>query len=222
MKATDWTEYYGKKKSWFSTYTQQFTQDAIENAILKYTPAKYGEPIEILELGGGNSCFSEQICRRFHVKTYNIIDNNALAVKLFDGIDLNADEHQGLLINLLDKENIPARKYDFVFSVGLIEHFRGGDIRTVIDQHYLHCKEGGCVMITFPTPTKRYRVTRKLMERAGLWQFHDEKPILWHEQAEHFASCGKILSRHVNWKLPLTQLMVISRNDGRIADRLPK
>ena len=37
--------------------------------------------------------------------------------------------------------------------------------------------------------------------------------------------CGKSLSAKsiaVNWKLPLTQLMVISRNDGRIADRLPK
>ena len=217
MKATDWTSYYGKKKSWFSTHTQQYTLDAIENAIRRYTVAKDGEPIRILELGGGNSCFAQQICRDFDVKAYNIIDNNALAVKLFDGLDIPAEEHRGILFNLLGEEEVTGQDYDFVFSIGLIEHFRGEDIRKVINQHYRHCKPQGCVLISFPTPTRRYLITRKLMEKAGMWQFHDELPIRWHEQAEHFERCGRVVSRHVNWKLPLTQLVVVSVHDGRFS-----
>lgn len=212
MKATDWTSYYGKKKSWFSTHTQKYTLEEIENAIRKYTAAKQGQPIRILELGGGNSCFAQQICRDFQVQSYNIIDNNELAVKLFNGLDINAAEHRGIQLDLLSEEHLQPADYDFVFSIGLIEHFRGEDIRRVISQHYAHCKPQGCVLISFPTPTRRYRVTRRLMELAGLWQFHDELPIRWHEQAEHFARCGRVVSRHVNRKLPLTQLVVVSIN----------
>ena len=215
MKATDWTTYYGKKRSWFSKFTQQYTQREIENAIQKCAAQNGGEPIEILELGGGNRCFAEQICLKFNVKTYNIIDNNELAAKLFDAMELNAEEHKSILYDLLDRDSQPTGTYDFVFSVGLIEHFRGADINTVIDQHYLHCKENGCVMITFPTPTGKYQITRKFMELVGMWQFHDEMPLKWSDVAGHFLKCGTVLAHYINWKLPLTQMVVINRNSKK-------
>ena len=218
MQATDWTTYYGNKRSWFSKVTQHFTLKELEKALRQCAEQKNGEPIEILELGGGNSCFAEKICAHFNVRTYNIIDNNELAAKLYDALELNAEEHHSILFDLLNEEALPDRSYDFVFSVGLIEHFRGSDIETVIDQHYRHCRDKGYVLITFPTPTTKYRRIRGLMERAGMWQFHDEQPLTWREVGAWFRSRGKVLAHYINWKLPLTQMVVVTRKCRKDAD----
>lgn len=47
--ATDWTSYYSRPKSTFSTFTQQFTLEQL----LKYIKRFTSPHIDILELGGG-------------------------------------------------------------------------------------------------------------------------------------------------------------------------
>lgn len=214
---TDWTAYYKKKKSRFSAYTQQFTLEKIIGAIDRYSGKEAGKGLKILELGGGRSCFAEQICRMRNVAVYDIADSNSLAVRLFNQMKMNSRSHSGIKLDLLKQEadRQMLHKYDFVFSVGLIEHFQGKDVETVISRHFDCCRPQGTVMITFPTPTKKYRIVRKCMEILGVWQFHDETPIRYEEAEDIFEMQGTVMNCFINRKLPLTQMVVIVKNNGK-------
>ena len=214
MRKTDWTKYYENKKSWFSAYTQKFTLRIILQAMELYLDKN--RAIEVLELGGGNSCFAESICKAKNIETYDIVDNNKLAVDLFNKKNLNIRHHLGIQQDLLRlEESFPVKKYDFVYSIGLIEHFRGDDVKTIIARHFKYCAKGGMVLITFPTPTRKYIFIRKCMELVGIWQFYDEKPVRYEAVKGTFEKCGNVRSHFINKRLPLSQMVVIAKNTGR-------
>ena len=255
---TNWTQYYSAGRSCFSTITQRFTLSRILNAIDKYLPpppknqANQGlqsiqaireshDFLSICELGGGNSCFVEQLCNSANVSRYDIIDNNRLAVEMFEKLPISV-YHKGFCRDLLSnadedfifdgQQNQQAQKlqhpikltqptqqynfYDFVYSIGLIEHFRDKDIETLILRHFEFCKDDGIVLISFPTPTKKYRFIRRCMELLGCWQFYDEKPIKYSEVEECFKKYGTVLEHYTNYKLPLTQEIVIAKKKKNI------
>lgn len=205
---TDWTSYYKKKRSIFSTLTQQYTLNKIQFYIEKYFGNKQ---LDILECGGGNSCFAKQLCTLLNINIYDIIDNNDLGISLFREQNLNAISSTGikedLLSTITNKDYID--KYDFVYSVGVIEHFRGQNIETVIQNHFKYCKKNGYVLISFPTPTIQYCFTRKVMEILHVWQFGDEKPLRYEDVKDYFERCGNVKNLEFNKKLPLTQLIVV-------------
>lgn len=172
------------------------------------------KPLDLIELGGGNSCFAKKLCNRRVIRRYDIIDNNNLAVEQFGRQELASQSHTGYLFNLLNKEEkIDSALYDFVYSVGLIEHFVGEDIGTVIERHFECCKPGGIVLISFPTPTVKYRIIRKCMEVTGRWQFHDEVPLTYEAVRDIFTCNGDIQAHYVNRKLPLTQMIVVTKKN---------
>lgn len=208
MKSTDWTQYYSKKKSIFSSLTQRITDKILISSIKRYLKEK---DIKVLELGGGNSCFFNSICKSIKLKQYDIVDNCEFAVDLFNNIQQDVD-HKGMLIDLLDDNMVCDTKYDFVYSVGLIEHFRGQDIDTIIQRHFDYCKDGGYVFISVPTPTRKYRIVRKIMEVLGVWQFWDEKPLKCVQIKDKIEKYGDIREAYINKKLPLTQLVVVAKN----------
>lgn len=106
-------------------------------------------------------------------------------------------------------------KYDFVYSVGLVEHFRGENIKKLIAAHFNACKDGGIVLISVPTPTVQYRIIRKIMETLRAWDFPDEKPLRYEEIAPTMEKYGEILACKVNRKLPLTQLLLVARKPAQ-------
>lgn len=126
-----------QRKSFFSSYTQQFTLKRITEAYERC--CRKNAESKVIELGGGNSCFVDAFCcSQEPVKRYDIIDNNELAVSLFeDKMKLGNIAHRGYLFNLVNcvDESIFQEKYDFVYSVGLIEHFTPEERRRVIDAH---------------------------------------------------------------------------------------
>lgn len=206
-RETDWTVYYQKKKSFFSAFTQRFTLQKILGILSDYMD---GREISILEMGGANSCFAEDICRSANVGRYDIIDNNELGVSLFQKKRLSGAAHHGILEDLT-KEPAWDRKYDFVYSIGLIEHFQKRERDKVIASHFKFCKDNGIVMISFPTPTFQYRCVRKCMEIAGAWQFFDEHPLRIEDVKGTLGKRGDILRVELNKKLPLTQMITVSR-----------
>lgn len=208
-QATDWTAYYGRNKSWFSTFTQQFTL----KEILRYI--KEDADVEVVELGGGSSCFAKEICSNRTIETYDIIDNNELAIEQFIKQELKSKRHHGYRLNLLKEDDgLKNGAYDFVYSVGLIEHFLKGDIATVIEKHFQYCKPEGTVLISFPTPTVKYRIVRKCMELAGAWQFHDEIPLKYGDIKDILEKHGEIQTQYINRNLPLTQMIVVVKKRG--------
>ena len=153
------------------------TENYIEK-LLSFIEKYANNSCDIIELGGGNSCFAQDLVDKckVNIESYSIVDNCSVAVERFIMMRLSgeaylADLTSDSVLTEIDKE------YDVVFSVGLIEHFRGLDIEKIIANHFQLCKTGGMVLISVPTPTVQYCFIRKCMEILKVWQFPDEKPI---------------------------------------------
>ena len=139
-----------------------------------------------------------------------------LVMALLDASDLHvilaSDQRWTRTLNY-DVTSMPAGivEADIVFSVGLIEHFAAEQTAHVIGRHFSCVKPGGLVVITFPTPTFLYRITRTLAESAGLWRFPDERPLQWAEVLAEVVRHGMVLTTFTNWPLALTQGVVVAR-----------
>ena len=108
------------------------------------------------------------------------------------------------------KKKIPTLA-DIVLSAGLVEHFTGDNFTKVIEAHFALAKSDGIVIITFPTPTLLYKLTRKLSELTGQWIFHDETPLKMGEVRQAVKRFGIIESEEINWPIILTQGIIVTR-----------
>lgn len=204
LTATNWTQYYSRPKSVFSTLTQKITLKKLSEYMNRYA----GSDLEVMELGGGNSCFAEKLMKRVDISEYSVIDNCAVAIEKFREMQLPGNAY----LTDLTKGDITdeiQRQFDVVYSVGLIEHFRDRMIKKIIGAHFQLCKTGGLVVICVPTPTLQYRIVRKGMELAGKWGFPDEKPLKDEDLDDIINSYGSIVEKKINYRLPLTQLIYV-------------
>lgn len=207
---TDWTKYYEAPKSKFSAITQRVTLKRIVWLIEKYL-LEEGR-LDIIELGGGNSCFAEGIVGKINVSTYSIVDNNELSIEKAKKKGIPIKCYCCDVLSDMEMRKIP-NNYHVSYSVGLIEHFRGEDIDKIIDAHFKLISDDGLVIITFPTPTIQYRIIRKTMEKLGVWQFWDEKPLRWEDVRAVFERNGTVLYHKINYQLPLTQMIVVAKKN---------
>lgn len=173
---------------------------------------KWGVPehAAVMEVGGGNSCFAEDLCETVSVGSYSVIDNCEVAIERLKEKKFPVKGYCEDILKQTQDEKIKGR-YDFVYSIGLVEHFRGSDIRKVIDRHFELCKDNGIVLISVPTPTRKYCFIRRCMELAGVWQFWDEGPLRWKDISRYVRRNGQVLEVFINHRLPLTQLIVVAR-----------
>ena len=77
--------------------------------------------------------------------------------------------------------------------------------------HVEMLRPGGIAVITFPTPTRLYRVTRSLAERTGNWIFHDERPLEFAEVRRSIGPYARILHEEIIWPIFLTQGLVVAQ-----------
>lgn len=147
--------------------------------------------------------------------SYSVIDNCEVAIERLKEKKLPVKGYCEDILNRTEDRTIKGQ-YDFVYSIGLAEHFRGPDIRKVIDRHFELCKNNGIVLIWVPTPTRKYCFIRRCMELTGVWQFWDEGPLRWKDISRDVRRNGKVLEVLINRRLPLTQLIVVAgRKDNR-------
>jgi hypothetical protein len=164
---------------------------------------------DIIELGGANSCFLEGLNASLHPSRYTIIDNNSTGLKK-TGKLLGTRLHIHLVNNDVLNPSFRAAA-DIVLSIGLIEHFTLEGTRQAIRTHFALAAEGGLVIISFPTPTFLYRVSRKISELLGLWMFPDERPLTFDEVLRIVSELGEVLDRKIIWPIFLTQGIVLIR-----------
>ncbi|MEO8637377.1 MAG: class I SAM-dependent methyltransferase [Candidatus Taylorbacteria bacterium] len=206
-KQTDWDRYYNKPYK-----TASFTRKITGRVLLKTVKRFYtSDTLSIIELGGGNSCFCDLLMEKFNVERYDIVDSNQLSINLARN---KSDRIHAHLDNVLTIKPESLGKADLVYSVGLIEHFSIENTKKAIETHFALVKDGGLVMITFPTPTFLYKTIRYFAELFRMWIFHDERPLQFDEVAETCIKNGEIVYRKIIWPILLTQYIVVVRKSN--------
>jgi len=145
------------------------------------------------------------LLKKFKPTKYTVIDNNENGLQKLRN---RAPVVNNIYGNVLDLDNLDM-KADLVYSVGLIEHFKPEDLDKVIANHFKLVESGGLVIITFPTPTFLYRMTRKVAEMLNMWIFHDETPLKFKEVESCFQKYGQIIEKKIIWPIFLTQYFVM-------------
>ncbi len=207
---TDWDAYY-KSLYLTASYTRRITTATLIRLIRQYVPNGV-RGIRIVELGGGGSCFFETIKKKINPCEYHIVDNNEFGL---DQLRSRIGHDTSVFLynqDVLDLEL--TRKMDLVFSIGLIEHFRTAETKKAIEAHFKLLEPGGICIMSFPTPTWLYRITRGISESLGLWIFHDERPLALEEVEGAIADKDTIVFKKIIWPIILTQYVVVVRKGG--------
>lgn len=206
LRATDWDSYY---KS--AVIRARVTRRLMEKKLLALAGRFAGGGIQcICELGGANSCFYDAFRRRYPKAAYLAVDTSRY------GLDLLASSHpddsllETIRANILAEVGQPATA-DLVYSVGLIDHFNPDDTMRAIQAHFRQARPGAIVLLCFSTPTRLYRLTRRLLEMLGLWAFPDERPVPIAEAAAETERHGELLYQSINWAILLTQATLVVR-----------
>lgn len=206
---TDWDSYYSAPAA-TAGYARNIVAGKLMEMLRKFRPA---ERFSLAELGGGNSCFFDRIEKEFLPLRYTVYDSNALGIRKFRE---RTEQRPDISIRELDLLNCNPdgeEKSDIVLSVGLIEHFMPENTARMIRRHFELAKDGGIVILFFPTPTLLYRTTRSLAELLRVWIFHDERPLDAAEVETAVAPYGTILHKEIIWSNFLTQQIIIARKN---------
>lgn len=201
---TDWDLYYRSVPR-----TARLTRAYTTSVLLRYLTRYGGHNGTIVEIGGANSCFLDAILHTVRPAHYRVIDNNTFGLSLLQQKGLSPTLLSTRNQNVLDLPLDPTA--DIVFSIGLIEHFDPPATAAAIQAHFRLLKPGGHAIISFPTPTLLYRLTRSLIERLGLWIFHDERPLTRAEVASTLTQLGTISEDKLLWPLLLTQRILVAQ-----------
>jgi putative flippase GtrA len=204
---TDWDRYY-QKVPFTARLTRRYTQSVLISSLRRCANS---HPLgTILEIGGANSCFLEAILKALRPSAYHVVDRNeyglSLLARRLNG-RRNVILHRGDVLQL-GGMNVQA---DFVFSVGLVEHFNPEGTRAAIEAHFDLLRSGGCAVISFPTPTWLYACARATAEALGMWHFPDERPLTRQEVAHVTCKRGEILFEKTLWPLVFTQHLMVIR-----------
>lgn len=203
---TDWDSYYSRPYKTASV-TRKITYSVLRKSIAKSFNKRKG--FTLTELGGANSCFFDSIRTDFEPSLYQVVDNNQIGLNKLRQRTSIAVPYMASVLDHRSLESIP--QTDLVFSVGLIEHFVNEELLLSIDAHFMLARSGGFVVISFPSPTWLYRVTRKCAELLGLWIFHDETPLFLEQIQKHLEGKGEIIYSKIIYPIFLTQTIVVIR-----------
>lgn len=203
---TEWDVYY--EKPYFTAKISRYfsTGRLIRN--IRQFAALHNE-LTIAELGGAGSAFYPKVNATFSPVRYYIFDNNQCGL---DILSQSPEKDNNLILRnadiLLLKEKL---ELDVVYSVGVIEHFTSEDTAGAIKAHFELLKTGGIAIISFPTPTWLYRLSRAVSTLLGLWIWHDEVPLAVGEVAELAAEYGEVVDEKILWPMFLTHAMLVIR-----------
>ena len=207
MAKTDWDAYYRQPAS-FAPLTRKITERKLIGLLSRFDPRTSAKGF--CELGGGDSCIFDAIRSRYPGSLYTVVDNNALGLELF------RQRHGGdAAIQVVERDVLSNAlvdlQADVVLSLGLIEHFSPDETAQAVRAHFAAAREGGLVMITFPTPTWLYRATRTVAEAVGVWAFPDERPLRVADVEAEVLRYGDLLHSSITWGVVLTQGVLVCR-----------
>jgi putative flippase GtrA len=204
--ATDWTAYYRTSVA-TPKASRRYTSSVLTTVLRRYARP---EPV-VIEIGGANSCFLDELLRVVRPREYHVVDLNEYGLEL---LRKRLDGRSPVVLHRQDVRSLQLPvKADVVFSVGLVEHFDRVGTAEVVGAHLAVLAAGGIAVISFPTPTLFYRCSRRLTELAGLWKFPDERPLRCEEVTRCLAGHGRVVFEKTLWPLVFTQHLIVFQKD---------
>ncbi|MEZ0390690.1 MAG: cyclopropane-fatty-acyl-phospholipid synthase family protein [Pseudobdellovibrionaceae bacterium] len=203
---TNWDQYYQSGGFPLARLTRAYLVRKLDGILSQHLEPQSGP--RIVEFGGGNTILMELFKKR-NPRDFLNLDSNELGLRLFKKRNAEFSWARTCHSDLLQYR--PEASADLVVSIGLIEHFSSEQLETVIQKHFLAVRPGGLVVITFPTPTWLYRITRGLSEALGAWKFPDETPLPIAKVVELVKGKGQVLSTQILWPQILTQALIVVR-----------
>lgn len=203
---TNWDDYYARPYR-VASFTRSITTRLLIRLFHQY--AEPNADARMLELGGANSCFMDALRAEFSPAEYHIVDNNRMGLNRAHARIGPHDPIHTHEIDLLT--GVVPLHADITFSVGLIEHFDIAGTAKLIDSHFQATRDGGMVVISFPTATWLYRTIRQLAEWSGMWIFFDERPLPESEVLAAAQGRGRLIYNRINWAIGLTQRVMVFR-----------
>ena len=215
QQTTDWNRYY---QAPFKTAC--WSRRIVRNTLLRLfyeSGLTRQKDLCILEAGGGNSCFYQAVAEHLKPVRYCVLDQHQESL---DQLVRRIQSRKNIIPPEIIRQNVlesPSpdlqKKFDMVFSVGLIEHFSSEGTQGALQFHLDCVKPGGLVIVFFPTPTILYRIIRKAAELTGLWIFHDERPLTVRELLPQLQVQGNVLKHKILYAMFLTQAFIVLRKN---------
>jgi 2-polyprenyl-3-methyl-5-hydroxy-6-metoxy-1,4-benzoquinol methylase len=149
------------EKEWENHHLQKSIEQGINNQILKYVKSALTKDSKILEIGCVPAKRLETLHKQYFVEPYGLD-------YAFDGLRNSIKQPNNLVCSDLFNHPFKEDTFDFVYSLGVIEHFK--DPGSVITKHFDLAKKGGIVLITVPNFNKSstlslvYRMAKKYNE----------------------------------------------------------
>ena len=207
--STDWNRYYLSVPP-TAKLTRRYSTSVLLHAIERYATASHADGrLSIVEIGGANSCFLDAILAKFHCRSYDVIDTNEYGLSLLS--DRVGESKVVRLRRASVFEHTLEAAADVVFSVGLVEHFEPSETRAAVLAHFDLLRPGGTLIVTFPAPTRLYRITRALIGALGMWRFPDERALRPREVTSAIRERGELVWEKTLWPLLLTQHLIVAR-----------
>ncbi|MGA2402796.1 MAG: glycosyltransferase [Syntrophobacteraceae bacterium] len=205
--ATDWNHYHSKPSR-----IAALSRKVMTSKLIRLMEQYGSKGCTVAELGGANSCFFEPIKKKIEPGHYHIIDNSKVGLHLCRSMTCPGGQSPSLHDHDVLDLKLPF-KVNLAFSIGLIEHFPEENTAKAIRSHFELLEPGGIAVISFPTPTVLYRVTRFISEVFGMWIFHDERPLEKSEVAGVIGGFGTLLREETVWPMLLTQCIMVARKE---------
>ena len=129
----------------------------------------------LLEIGSSTGQISLRLASKYNLKP-TLVDTSTSAL----GQAYQLYQLKGIKPTL-ELKNVKtldlSKKFDFVHSHGLIEHFKGKERQRVFNNHLNHVRSEGWLICWVPTPDVLYKVNRCFLEKTGQWIFGFEQPL---------------------------------------------
>ena len=203
---TDWDGYYARPYR-----TASLTRRHTASVLVGLIRENGGTQASIVEFGGANSCFIDQILEQSRARPIRRDRQQSARPRPVEVAlssrwsRLRSARPTSLAISK------PERLYDIAFSVGLIEHFEPAGTAQVVQRISNCCGRAARRSLPFR------RRHGSIVPCAG-WRrstttgyFHDERPLDLPELERAIAGLGRIESARILWPLILTQYCLVAR-----------
>jgi SAM-dependent methyltransferase len=124
---------------------------------------------EILEVGCGRGATLLEFARRGGRVTGLDYSKEALATCRELASKNGSAQHVSFVNGDARKLPFPSESFDFVFSVGLIEHFE--DPTEILAEQHRVLRKGGFLLVQVPQKYSAYTLLKKVMIRLGKWPY---------------------------------------------------